>query len=77
MQKEDLPAGRQHREGLGVQSGLKADSADSVRCPFLATVTPAAKAAVHNPIVHHLLPSQVSASSYLLKPQPYLGRLNR
>lgn len=76
MQKEDLPAGRQHGEGLGVQSGLKADSKDSIRCPFLATVTAAVKAVIHNPIAHHLLPSQVSASSYLLKPQPYLGLLN-
>ena len=62
--EKDLPAGEQHWEGLGAQSGLKAEYKDNIRWPFLAAVTPAAKAAVHNPVAHHLLPPQVSASSY-------------
>lgn len=75
MQKEDLPAGQQHWGGLG-HSGLKVGYKDNIRCPFLAAATPAAKAATHNPVAHHLLQHQVSASSYLLIPQSYLGLLN-
>lgn len=75
MQKEDLLAGKQRREGLGVSSGLKAEHEDNIRCPFLTTVSPAAKAIVLNSVAYHLLPPQVSASSYLLF--PYLGLLNR
>lgn len=49
---------------------------DNTGCPFLAAVTPAAKATVHKPVAHHLIPPEVSASSYLLISEPYLALLN-
>lgn len=77
MQEGDLPAGQQHMEGLGVQSGLKAEYKDDIRRPFLAAVTPAAKPTVCHPVAHHLLSAEVLASLYLLIPQTYLSLLKR
>lgn len=75
MQEGDLPARQQHREGLGAQSGLKAEYKDDTGRPFLAAVTPAAKTAVCHPVAHYLLSAEVLASLYLLIPQTYLSLL--